>query len=61
MPWILQVLCQIMPPKWFIIIIKDVMIKGTGFGNIWFETLVLVVMTVFFIGLTYKKFKIRLE
>lgn len=61
MPWILQILCQLLPPKWFIIIIKDIMIKGTGFSYIWMETLVLAGMTCFFILLSYKKFKIRLE
>ena len=61
MPKILQVLCQIVPPRWFIVIIKNIMIKGTGFYYVWFETLVLVFMTVVFIFLSYKKFKVRLE
>ncbi len=61
MPWILQALCQIMPPKWFIVIIKNIMIKGTSFYYVWFETTILIVMTLVFILLSYKKFKIRLE
>ncbi len=61
MPRILQWLCQLMPPKWFIIIIKNIMIKGTGLAYIWKETLVLTGMTIFFIGLSIKKFSIRLE
>jgi ABC-2 type transport system permease protein len=61
MPGILQTLCQLMPPRWFIVIIKNIMVKGTGFYYVWFETFVLIVMTVFFIFLSYKKFKIRLE
>lgn len=61
MPMILQILCQIMPPRWFIVIIKNIMIKGTGFSYIWLETLVLFGMTCLFIFLSYKKFKIRLE
>jgi ABC-2 type transport system permease protein len=61
MPWILQALCQIMPPRWFIVIIKNIMLKGTGFYYVWFETLVLAVMTCLFILISYKKFKIRLE
>lgn len=61
MPWILQVLCQIMPPRWFIEILKNIMIKGTGFYYVWFQTLVLIFMTSLFIFLSYKKFKIRLE
>lgn len=61
MPWILQAICQLVPPRWFIVIVKNIMLKGTGFYYVWFETLVLAVMTVFFIFLSYKKFKIRLE
>lgn len=61
MPWILQVLCQIIPPRWFIEIIKNIMLKGTGFYYVWFQTLILMAMTTFFIFLSYKKFKIRLE
>ena len=61
MPLPLQVLCQIMPPKWFIIIIKNIMLKGSGFAYIWKETLVLAGMTAFFIMLSVRKFKNRLE
>lgn len=61
MPLILRWLCQIMPPRWFIVIIKNIMLKGTGFGMVWKETLVLAGMTAFFIFLSVKKFKNRLE
>ncbi len=30
MPWILQVISNIIPAKWFIIIIKGIMLKGVG-------------------------------
>jgi len=61
MPLVLQALCQLMPPRWFIVILKNIMLKGTGFNYIWFETSVLILMTSIFIFLSYKKFKIRLE
>ncbi len=61
MPIILQYLSHIMPSKWFIIIVKDIMLKGTGIMYFWKETLILLLMTVFFIGMSVKKFKIRLE
>ena len=61
MPKILQALCQVIPPRWFIVIIKNIMLKGTGFYYVWFETLIMAIMTVFFIFLSYKNFKIRLE
>jgi len=61
MPVILQALCQFMPPKWFITIIKSIMLKGVGLSYIWKETLVLVIMMSVFILLSVRKFKVRLE
>lgn len=60
MPVILQVLCYLMPPKYFITIIKDIMLKGNGFIYVWKETLILALFTVVFILTSIKKFKIRL-
>ncbi len=61
MPFPLQVLSNVIPAKWFIIIIKGIMLKGVGITLLWKETLVLLMMTVFFIVLSIKKYKIRLE
>lgn len=61
MPLPLQIISNIMPPRWFIIIVKSIMIKGLGFQYIWKETLIIAGMAVFFIALSIKKFKIRLE
>lgn len=61
MPVVLQLISNLMPPKYFIIIIKNIMLKGTGFMYIWKETLILFGMMLFFIALSVKKFKIRLE
>ncbi len=61
MPLVLQWFCNVVPPKWFIIIIKNIMLKGTGLTFIWKETLILVGMIIFFISLSVKKFKVRLE
>jgi ABC-2 type transport system permease protein len=61
MPKIYDYVSMIMPPRYFIVIIKSIMIKGTGLLYIWKETLVLISMTALFIGLSVKKFKIRLE
>jgi len=61
MPLPLQVISNIIPAKWFIIIIKAIMLKGASFSVIWKETLILVGMTLFFIVVSIKKYKIRLE
>ncbi|MEP7164317.1 MAG: ABC transporter permease [Ferruginibacter sp.] len=61
MPWPLQVISNIVPAKWYYVIVKSIMIKGLGFSAIWKETLILLGMTVFLLALSFKKFKIRLQ
>jgi ABC-2 type transport system permease protein len=61
MPKVYDYVSMIMPPRYFIVIIKNIMIKGTGLLYIWKETLILTVMTIVFIGISVRKFKIRLE
>jgi ABC-2 type transport system permease protein len=61
MPKIYDYVSMIMPPRYFIIIIKSIMIKGTGFLFVWKETLILLLMTLLFIGISIKKFKVRLQ
>lgn len=61
MPWPLQWLSNIIPAKWFVIIIRGIMLKAVGVELLWRETLILFLMIAFFIGLSVKKFKIRLE
>jgi ABC-2 type transport system permease protein len=60
MPPPLQVMSNVVPAKWYFFIVKAVMIKGLGIASIWKETLILAGMTVFFLALSLKKFKIRL-
>ncbi len=61
MPLILQGIAQVIPAKWYISATRAIMIKGVGFASIAKEILVLSFMAVFLIGLSLKKFKIRLE
>ncbi len=61
MPFVLQAISNIVPSKWYYIIVKEVMIKGAGFSAVWQETLVLAGMTTLLLLISVKKFKIRLE
>lgn len=61
MPVVLQIISNIIPAKWFIILIKGILLKGVGLTVLWKETLVLLLMISVFIGLSIKKYKIRLE
>jgi ABC-2 type transport system permease protein len=61
MPKIYGWVSAILPPQYFIIIIKNIMIKGTGFLFVWKETLILLTFTAVFILLAVKNFKLRLS
>ncbi|VAV85926.1 Domain of unknown function / Efflux ABC transporter, permease protein [hydrothermal vent metagenome] len=61
MPYPLQVISHVIPAKWFIIILKGIMLKGVGISLLWKETLIIIGMTLFFMILSIKKYKIRLE
>jgi len=60
MPKILQYLSNIVPSKWYYIIVKNVMIKGLGFREVWKETLILIGMALFLLILSIRNFKNRL-
>lgn len=60
MPLPLRTISNIVPAKWYYIIVRSVMIKGIGLQGVWKETLVLTGMMIFFLTLAIKKFKIRL-
>lgn len=61
MPDIYQWVSAIFPPRYFIVVIKNIMVKGTGFLFVWKETLILLLFTLAFIGLSIRKFKVRLQ
>jgi ABC-2 type transport system permease protein len=61
MPLPMQFISNLVPAKWYFYIVKDVMIKGLGIGSIWKEVLVLFGMTMFFLVISIKKFKLRLS
>lgn len=61
MPLPLQVISNIIPAKWFLIIVRGIMLKGAGITLLWKETLILVVIALLFIVLSLKKFKVRLQ
>lgn len=61
MPEILQWISHIIPAKWFLIIVRSIMLKGGGISILWFQTTVLVIITLLFMGLSMKRFNVRLQ
>lgn len=61
MPWPLQAVGNAIPARWFISILRDLMLKGVGWHYIWQPTVILGGMTLLFLLLAMKSFKIRLD
>lgn len=60
MPAILQWFSYIIPARWFIEALRDVMIKGLGFEAIWKQFFILLGMCVVLMTVSIKNFKSRL-
>ena len=61
MPLPLQLIANLVPSKWYYFIVKAVMLKGLGFGAVWKQTGILLLMTVFLLTVSIKTFKTRLS
>lgn len=61
MPDILQWLSHIVPAKWYIVAVKDLMIKGAGVSSVLNEIAILGTMAIVILAVSLKKFKDRLE
>lgn len=61
MPLALQMLSNLVPSRWYFIIVKRVMLKGLGFADVWKETLILAAMSLFLFLISIRRFKIRLQ
>jgi ABC-2 type transport system permease protein len=61
MPLPLQIISNIVPSKWFYIIVKSIMIKGLGIKAIFKEIGILLFMNLVILAISLRKFKIRLE
>jgi ABC-2 type transport system permease protein len=61
MPWPLQWISNLIPARWFLVIVRSIMLKDSSLLMLWKETLILLVMTLAFIGLSVKSFKVRLQ
>jgi ABC-2 type transport system permease protein len=60
MPQPLQIISHIIPARYFITIVKGIMIKGVGLSYLWKETLVLTGMSLVIIGFSLRNLKTRL-
>ena len=61
MPPILQGLSCLIPARWYVSIVRKLMIEGVPLAYVWQEVSVLLLMGILLTGLTIRKFNNRLE
>jgi ABC-2 type transport system permease protein len=60
LPQPLQWLSYVVPARWFLTIVRGIMIKGAGLATLWQETLILIGMTLFLLAKGSRGLAIRL-
>jgi ABC-2 type transport system permease protein len=61
LPAPLQMIANVVPGKWFVLISRGIMLKGVGLAHLWQETLVLGGMALFLLVASTRSFKVRLQ
>ena len=61
MPVALRHFSEIVPAKWYIAALRDVMLKGAGLEIVWKNISVMATMTLLFAAVSLARFKTRLE
>ena len=61
MPAPLRALTNIVPAKWFLLVVRGIMVKGVGLAHLWQETLILAAMTLLLLGVSARRLAYRLE
>jgi ABC-2 type transport system permease protein len=60
MPKILQYLTYLVPARYFILIIRGIMLKGSGITVLWFESSLLLALTMILLTVATKKFSLKI-
>ncbi len=61
LPTPLRLFTNIVPARWFLLIVRGIMVKGAGLATLWQETLILVGMTLALLVLGARRLAIRLD
>jgi ABC-2 type transport system permease protein len=61
MPRALTIISNAVPGRWFVTIIRSIMLKGAGLEVLWRETLILMGMALLLLVASTRSFKERLE
>ncbi len=61
MPMILQIITHIVPARYFILIIRGIMLKGSSIELLWVEGLFLILLTIVLLAVATRRFKLGVD
>lgn len=61
MPRILQYLSYLVPARYYLLIVRGIILKGSAISQLWLPSSALLVMSLFLLMVSVRKFKITLE
>lgn len=61
LPTPLRLITNIVPARWFLVIVRGIMVKGAGLATLWQETTILAGMTVLLLVVGARRLAIRLD
>jgi ABC-2 type transport system permease protein len=60
MPWILQLLSRIIPARYLVDALRQILLKGNGFGAVWGDLLAMAIFAVAIVALATRRFQRRI-
>lgn len=61
LPEVLQLLANVVPARWFVVIARGIMLKGLGIADLWRETAVLAGFTIVLLAVGIRRLSVRLS
>ncbi len=60
MPAVLQYITRIVPARYFLVIIRGIMLKGSGLNVLWIESIFLIALTILLLTIAAKRFSLKI-
>ncbi len=61
MPLVLQIITHIVPARYFLLIVRGIMLKGSGIELLWVEAAFLIALSIVLLSVATKLFKLRVS
>ncbi len=61
MPWLLRIISNVVPAKYYLDVIRGIILKGIGFTLVWQQTLFLFILGTMLLLISVARFKTKLE